>query len=94
MESDDGRIASATLQLEPLDPGDEEATQRALSIPCEVHKERHFPEAQVLAALDQAGLECLEVFGHHYDAIFEQPLDEDKHTKAVYIARKPTRGNA
>jgi SAM-dependent methyltransferase len=89
-----GRIASATFELEPLDPGDDEATQRALSISREVHNERHFPEAQVLAALDQAGLECLEVFGHHYDAIFEQPLDERRHTKAVYVARKPLPENA
>lgn len=91
---DGSRIASATFDVEPVDPSDKEATRRAVSIPCEVHKERHFPKAQVLAALDQAGLECLEVFGHHYDAIFEQPLDEDRHTKAVYIARKSTRDNA
>jgi SAM-dependent methyltransferase len=86
---DGGRIASATFEVEAIDPGDEEANRRALGIPSEVHKERHFPKAQVLQALDQAGLECLEVYGHHYDAVFEQPLIEDRHTKAVYVARKP-----
>jgi SAM-dependent methyltransferase len=84
-----GRIASATFEVEPLDPGDKQAADRALSIPREMHKERHFSEAQVVAALDQAGFECLEVYGHQYDAVFEQPLNEGQHTKAVYVARKP-----
>ena len=52
-----------------------------------MHRQRHFPEAEVLATLERAGLECLDVFGHDHDAILEQPLDEVKHTKAVYIAR-------
>ena len=34
-----------------------------------------------------AGLECLDVFGHDDDAIPQQPLDEERHSKAVYIAR-------
>jgi hypothetical protein len=29
----------------------------------------------------------LEVFGHGYDAILEQPMDDLTHTKAVYMAR-------
>src|SRR5215203_1354084 len=85
---DDGTIATATFEAEPLDPGDEKVLHDAGGVQREVHKERLFPEAEILAALDQAGLECLEVFGHHYDAIFEQPLDEERHTKAAYVARK------
>lgn len=50
------------------------------------HRQRHFPEAEVTAALRGAGLERIEVFGHGNDAVFQQPLDEAEHTKAVYIA--------
>lgn len=50
------------------------------------HRQRHFPEAEVRAALAQAGLECLDVFGHGLDGIPTQPL-ESTHTKAIYIAR-------
>jgi SAM-dependent methyltransferase len=50
------------------------------------HRQRHFPEAEVLAALAGAGLECLDVYGHGLDGIPSQPL-ESTHTKAIYIAR-------
>ncbi len=54
----------------------------------QLHRQRHFPEADVLAALDSTGLECLGVFGHDRDGVPKQPLDEAIHTKAIYIARK------
>jgi len=57
------------------------------AIPPEIHRERHFPEAEVRAALETAGLGCLDVYGHHHDAIPKQPLDEIADTKGVYIAR-------
>ncbi len=50
------------------------------------HRQRHFPEADIRAALIAAGLRCLAVFGHHEDVVMKQPLDEDDHVKAVYIA--------
>ncbi len=50
------------------------------------HRQRHFPEAEVRAALAGAGLECLDVCGHGLDGIPSQPL-EPTHTKAIYIAR-------
>lgn len=50
------------------------------------HRQRHFPEAEVRAALAGAGLECLDVYGHGLDGIPTQPL-EPTHTKAIYIAR-------
>jgi SAM-dependent methyltransferase len=56
-------------------------------IATELHRQRHFPEAEVLAALSRAGLDCLDVFGHGFDAVPKQPLDELEHSKAVYIAR-------
>ncbi len=51
------------------------------------HRHRHFPEAEVLAALAGAGLECLDVFGIYTDGILKQPLDVSTHHKAIYIAR-------
>jgi SAM-dependent methyltransferase len=52
-----------------------------------IHRQRHFPEADVLAALAGAGLDCLDVYGHGVDGIPRQPLEEATHTKAIYIAR-------
>jgi SAM-dependent methyltransferase len=75
-------ISEASFEVEPLDPQSGDAP-----IEPELHRERHFPEAEVLAAFEVAGLECLDVFGHRDDAIPEQPLDEIEHSKAVYIAR-------
>ena len=56
-----------------------------------LHRQRHFRPEEVERALAAAGLECLAVFGHGLDAELEQPLDESRHTKAIYIARKPER---
>lgn len=55
--------------------------------PAMTHRQRHFPEADVLAALERAGLECLDVYGIYTDGILKQPLDDTIHTKAIYIAR-------
>ncbi len=76
-----GSIAEASFEVEPLD------ASGGPPIPPELHRERHFPESEVRAALETAGLECLDVYGHHHDAIPKQPLDEAAHTKGIYIAR-------
>jgi SAM-dependent methyltransferase len=76
-----GSISEASFEVEPLDGGD------GAPIRPQMHRQRHFPEAEVLAALESAGLECLDVFGLGLDAIPQQPLDEVEHSKAVYIAR-------
>ncbi len=52
-----------------------------------IHRQRHFPQEEVLATLEQAGLECLDTYGIHTDGIRKQPLDESIHTKAIYVAR-------
>lgn len=49
-----------------------------------VHRQRHFPEAEVLAAIADAGLQSLAVLGEQ-DGNLEHGLDESHHTKAVYI---------
>lgn len=53
------------------------------------HRQRHFSRGEVLAALERAGLECLDTYGIFTDGIRQQPLDESIHTKAIYIARIP-----
>ncbi|HET7444946.1 MAG TPA: class I SAM-dependent methyltransferase [Solirubrobacterales bacterium] len=76
-----GVLAEATFEAEPIEPGG-----GGRRIPPTLHRERHFPEADVRAALERAGLVLLGVYGHHYDAIPHQPLDEDHDIKAIYIA--------
>jgi SAM-dependent methyltransferase len=76
-----GSIAEASFEVEPLDDSG------GPPIPPELHRERHFSEDEIRAAMAVAGLECLDVYGHHHDAIPQQPLDEVAHTKGVYIAR-------
>lgn len=68
-------------------------TSRPEPVATHLHRQRHFPEEDVRTALANAGLECLDVFGHGYDAIPHQPLDELDHTKAVYIAGPARRGS-
>ena len=74
-------IAEASFEVEPVDE------EGGPPIPPEIHRERHFPEAEIRAAMEAVGLECLDVYGHHHDAIPKQPLDEVAHAKAIYISR-------
>lgn len=75
-----GEITEASFEvLPPEGEGDEPL------IPPQLHRQRHFPEAEVLAALDSTGLRCLEVFGHLEDAVLRQPLQDEVHSKAVYL---------
>jgi SAM-dependent methyltransferase len=80
-------IVEARLEVEPLEPG-------GPPLPPSVHRLRHFAEAEVLAALEAGGLECLGAFGHDETAVPEQPLDETRHTRAVYVARAARGGGA
>jgi SAM-dependent methyltransferase len=73
-------IGEARFEVEAGEDADEFETH--------IHRQRHFPEAQVLKQLDSAGLECLDVFGHGFDAVPKQPVEELVHSKAVFIARR------
>lgn len=83
-----GSICESRLEVAPRQgydaSGDEPGEGEA---PALVHRQRHFPEAEVRAALRGAGLECLDVYGITLDGIPRQPLDESVHTKAIYVAR-------
>jgi SAM-dependent methyltransferase len=65
-----------------------EAGGDGLEVETHVHRQRHFPEAEVLELLGAAGLECLGVYGHGFDAVPHQPVEELVHSKAVYFARR------
>jgi SAM-dependent methyltransferase len=52
-----------------------------------VHRQRHFAECEVLAAVDTTGLRCVAVLGE-LDGALEPGLDERVHTKAVYICAR------
>jgi ubiquinone/menaquinone biosynthesis C-methylase UbiE len=82
-DAEPGAISEASFEVLPLEGED------GPRIAPEMHRQRHFPEAEVLAGLEAAGLECLEIFGHGEDAVLRQPLDDDVHSKAVYICRAP-----
>jgi SAM-dependent methyltransferase len=51
-----------------------------------VHRQRHFPSEEVIELLERAGLGCLQAWGE-LEGELGQPLDEARHTKAVYLAR-------
>jgi SAM-dependent methyltransferase len=75
-----GSISEARFEVEA---GDD-----AADFETHVHRQRHFPEADVLELLEAAGLECLDVYGHGFDAVPKQPVEELVHSKAVYMARR------
>jgi SAM-dependent methyltransferase len=71
-----GEVAEATV--EARDPSGRSTAA--------VHRQRHFPLDELLAALAEAELRPLALYGHGFDAKLERPLDESRHTKAVVIA--------
>lgn len=79
-EAAPGSISEARFEVEAMS-GD------AAPVQTHIHRQRHFPEAEVRTLVEGAGLECLDVFGHGFDAVLQQPVEELVHTKAVYMAR-------
>lgn len=58
------------------------------------HLQRHHPEAEVRAALRDAGLACLAVLGQSTGAVLHPDADESLHTKLVYVAAHAGDGEA
>jgi SAM-dependent methyltransferase len=54
-----------------------------------MHRQRHHPRPVLEAALAAAGLELAGVWGTDGAGRSEPWLDDERHNKAVYIARKP-----
>jgi len=82
-----GSICESRLEIAPGDVDVDVDAIEPGELPSLTHRQRHFPEADVLAAFERAGMECLDVYGHGLDGIPRQPLDESTHTKAIYVAR-------
>lgn len=61
--------------------------------PSHRHRQRHFGAEEVRAAISAARLTCLEVSGEHKGEL-ERPLDEERHTTAVYVCRARRRGRS
>jgi SAM-dependent methyltransferase len=80
-------VAPGSICESRLEVASDDAGAEAGEAPVMTHRQRHFPEAEVLAALEGAGLECLDIYGIYIDGILKQPLDDTIHTKAIYIAR-------
>lgn len=76
-----GQISESIFEVEPLEPGS------GPEVPPEVHRQRHHPEAEVREALAAAGLEVVGLYGCTTDGIPRRPVDEETHTKAIYVAR-------
>lgn len=53
------------------------------------HRHWHHPHANVISALQRAGLEPLVALGQHDDGRRDPHFDEDVHLKRVYLARRP-----
>jgi SAM-dependent methyltransferase len=77
-----GEVSEALFEVEALKP------DAGPTIPPELHRQRHHPETEVRAAIGAAGLELLALYGHHHDGVPHQPMSEDDHTKAIYVARR------
>jgi SAM-dependent methyltransferase len=76
-----GSICESRLEIDPDRAGSGDAAE------C-IHRQRHFPEAEIRECIERTGLSCLGVYGQGLDGIPCQPLDEAIHTKALYIARR------
>jgi SAM-dependent methyltransferase len=76
-----GQISVASFEVEPMIPG------AGPVVPAEVHRQRHHPEAELQAAVAAAGLEVVGLYGCTTDGVPRRPVDEDIHTKSIYVTR-------
>jgi hypothetical protein len=81
-----GTLGEARFEVEPGGEDNGAGGGEEREVETHIHRQRHFPEAEVRDALERAGLECLDVYGHGHDAVPKQPVEELVHSKAVYIA--------
>jgi hypothetical protein len=75
---------AAVAWVDRLEQGDDGWWTRTRS----VHHHRHHAPDTIRATLAAAGLQCEAEFGAQITGALERPLDELRHTKAVYIARR------
>jgi SAM-dependent methyltransferase len=78
-----GSTVEATFRAEAL-----EGESRPVTA---IHRQRHFRPQQVCDAMAAAGLECLAVMGQGPDGHPQVPLDERRHTKAIFVGKRSER---
>jgi len=77
-----GQSAAADLRPGSVAEASYEASGEPAS--AHVHRQRHFAEPEVIAAIEAAGLRCLGAFGE-LESDLHRPLDEERHNMAVYV---------
>jgi SAM-dependent methyltransferase len=75
-----GALAEATLEIES-----DSTSERV------VHRQRHFLADQIEDALANADLDLVAVYGITPAAVLERPLDELRHTKAIFVSQPALR---
>jgi hypothetical protein len=78
-----GQMSAANVEPSSINEAHFEVEGEAGS--AHVHIQRHFTESEVTAALAETGLELTRVVGE-LDGSLHDRLDEEVHTKAVYLA--------
>jgi SAM-dependent methyltransferase len=56
------------------------------------HAQRHHPSGRVTALMEAAGLRCVAIHGVRDDGSLERELDEARHLKVLYAARRAKGG--
>ena len=72
-----GQVAEAVVEVVAADGAPSVA----------VHRQRHWPVADMARIAADAGLEVVDVFGQHRGARLERGVDEAVHGKALFVAR-------
>ena len=79
-------------QADRVEPGGVfEALVHGGDIEPHVHRVRHHPQAEILAAMAAADLECLAALGQREvdgEVVLEDPADEQRDGRTIYIARR------
>jgi SAM-dependent methyltransferase len=81
---------SVEARLDVFAPIPENGYQRVATS----HRQRHFERDRVVALLNGAGLECVDVHGVLEDATLAPVADETRHLKVLYTARRAKGGDA
>jgi SAM-dependent methyltransferase len=59
-----------------------------------LHIQRHHPPEVVRAACRDAGLDVVRIYGQSSGGRLDEDFDESRHSKLLYVVRRPARGGA
>jgi SAM-dependent methyltransferase len=80
-----GSVVAATIDVR---------TSSGVHVSHSRHVQRHHTDAAIESALDLAGLRCVARYGQLPGARLEQPPDQLRHTKVVWLARRAVASHA